>query len=269
MKKNFYLGHLIWLMGALCGFSVEMSAHEAPQVTRMAAKVLGKNAAKTSEKRVIKVMSKGVLKEVPVGKDALKVVCHADESCTPVIHNLSENAVKFSDEFNAVILRERRKAITDNHQFISIEQLGKSKPKANLVEKSSRNKLRTNIYARMEKEYVDVAKGFGGTEAHHVVEGNAPAAAKSREILKKFGIGINDAENGVLLPSDRDKSIYRGALHNTSHSEKYSEYVYQKIKNVKSQEELILRLTEIKKALVKGHLDLAGNVSSANSKLVF
>lgn len=268
MKRVICL-YLVCFMVLLCGFSVKTSAHEAPQVTRMATKMLGKNVAKTSEKRVIKVMSKGVLKEVPVGKEALKVVCHADGSCTPVIHNLNKNAAKFSDEFNAVILRERRKAITENHQFIPIEQLNKTKPKANLVEGSSRSKLRNNIYARMEKEYVDVAKGFGGTEAHHVVEGNAPAAAKSREILKKFRIGINDAENGILLPSDVDKSIYRGALHNTSHSEKYSEFVYSKIKNVKSKEELVLRLTEIKKALVNGHLDLAGNVSSAKGKLVF
>lgn len=269
MKSISYLSCFVWLITSVCGLSVEMAAHEAPQVARLATKAFGKNVAKTSEKRVIKVMSKGVLKEVPVGKEALKVVCHADGSCTPVIHNLSENAVKFSDEFNAVILRERRKAITENHQFIPLEQLNKTKPKANLVEKSSRSKLRTNIYARMKKEYADVAKGFGGTEAHHVVEGNAPAASKSRDILKKFGIGINDAENGVLLPSDVDKSIYRGALHNTSHSEKYSEFVYSKIKNVKSKEELVLRLTEIKKALVNGHLDLAGNVSSAKGKLVF
>lgn len=238
------------------------------QTAKTVSKFIQKQITKSSEQKFIKVMSKGVLKEVPIGKESLKVIRNIDGSYSPVIHNLGKNASNFSDEFNKVLLKERRKAITFDHQFISVAQLERTKPKANLIEKSSRQKLRENIYLRMESEFSEVAKGFGGTEAHHVVEGNAPAAAKSREILKKFGIGINDAENGVLLRSDNE-SIYRGALHNTSHSPKYSEYVYSKIKEVKSSQELIIRLSEIKESLVNGTLDLAGNVSSPKNKLIF
>lgn len=233
------------------------------QVSRTIGKTLKRSTAKT-----IKIATKKGISEIPVGKESLKVIAHADGSFKPVINNLGENASKYSAKFNKKLLLQRRKAITEAYQFISTKDLSKTKAKGNLVEPSSRRKLRENIYARMSAEYSSVAKAFGGTEAHHVVEGNAKSAAKSREILKKFGIGINDAENGVLLRSD-DNSIYRGALHNTSHDPKYSEYVFSKIKNSKSKAELISKLTEIKKDLVSGKLDLKGNYISTSQILIF
>lgn len=238
------------------------------QVARMATKTVSKLTGKKQSKTVIKVLCKGVVKEIPIGKDCLKVVRHADGSFTPAIHNLGKNASKYSDEFNKIILKERRKAITESYQIISSERLAKSKRIGNLKELASAKKLRDNLYARMGQEEANVAKAFGGTAAHHVIEGSDPAAAKSREILKKFRIGINDAENGVLLPTD-ELSIYKGAIHNTNHSDKYSLYVYNKIKNVKSQQELISKLTEIKRSLVNGTLDLNGTVRPHKTKLKF
>ncbi|WP_425580435.1 AHH domain-containing protein [Streptosporangium amethystogenes] len=35
---------------------------------------------------------------------------------------------------------------------------------------------------------------------HHIVAGNSPKTAPARTVLDKFGIGVNDAENGVWLP---------------------------------------------------------------------
>lgn len=238
------------------------------QVARMATKTMSKIVGKKESKRVIKVLCNGVVKEIPIGKECLRVVHHADGSFTPAIHNLGKNASKYSDEFNKTILKERRKAITENYQIISSQRLAKTKRIGNLEESASTKKLRDNLYARMGQEEVNVAKGFGGTAAHHVIEGSDPAAAKSREILKKFHIGINDAENGVLLPTD-EMSIYKGAMHNTNHSNKYSLYVYNKIKNVKSQLELISKLTEIKRSLVNGSLDLNGTVRPRRTKFKF
>lgn len=265
MKKDVIICLLFF---GLIAHPLSLFPSNCPQVARSIGKAVLKNSVKNSEKRTIKVISKGVLKEIPVGKESLKVVVHADGSCTPAIHNLGKNAAKYSDEFNRLLLKERRSAVTHAHQYISPERLRETKAVANLTEASSRRKLRENIYARMEKEYSNVSKAFGGTEAHHVIEGNAKAAEESRKILKKFGIGINDAENGVLLRSD-ENSIYPGALHNTSHSTKYSEYVYSKIKNVKSRDELVIRLAEIKKSLVEGKLDLSGNVTNSMNKLKF
>ncbi len=266
MKRNLRSWLLLVIVSA--GAATPTDVIASSQVQRIITRSAVKSAAKTGEKKSIKILSKGVLRELPVGKESLKVICHADGSVTPALHNLGKNASKYSDEFNSLLLKERRSAITHNHQYIPVDRLSTTNATGNLTEASSRSKLRENLYKRMSKQYSDVAKGFGGTQAHHVVEGNSKAASKSREILKKFGIGINDAENGVLLPSDAN-SIFSGALHNTSHSEKYSEFVYSKIKNVKSREELIVRLTEVKKMLVNGNLDLAGNVASRQSKLVF
>lgn len=248
----------------LCALMLTPAFPISSQIARSIGKAINSKVAK----KTVKVAAKKGLSEIPIGKESLKVIAHADGSFKPAINNLGKNASKYSAKFNKEILLERRKAITAAHQYISIENLRKTQSKVDLNEASSRVKLRKNIYARMSAEYSSVAKAFGGTEAHHVVEGNAKSAAKSREILKKFNIGINDAENGVLLRSD-ENSIYRGALHNTSHDSKYSEYVYSKIKNVKSKNELVSKLTEIKKELVTGKLDLKGNVLTSNQNLVF
>ncbi|MDE7441378.1 MAG: AHH domain-containing protein [Muribaculaceae bacterium] len=238
------------------------------QVTRSITKSVSKCIGKKEKKSVLKVVSKGVLKEIPVGKASLRTIKKADGSIVPEIHNLGKNSSKYSDEFNKLILKERRKAITWNHQLIPSKNLINSKRIGNLNEAPSTRKLRENMYARMGAEEVNVAKAFGGTEAHHVIEGSDKAASKSREILKKFKIGINDAENGVLLPED-ERSIYKGAIHKTNHSDEYSLYVYNKIKNVKTQEELIYTLTEIKRKLINGSLSLDGKIKKSSSRLVF
>lgn len=260
MRKKLSVFLLIFSFGLSCNINA--------QVTRAITKSVSKSIGKKETKTAIKVMSKGVLKEIPVGKASLKVVKQSDGSFIPAIHNLGKNSSNYSDEFNKIILRERRKAITEVHQLIPSERLLKTKRIGDLNETASAKKLRDNLYARMGVEESNVAKAFGGTAAHHVIEGSDKAAAKSREILKKFKIGINDAENGVLLPTD-EMSIYKGAIHNTNHSDAYSSYVYNKIKNVKSQEELISRLTEIKRSLINGTLGLDGKIKVGSTKLIF
>lgn len=40
--------------------------------------------------------------------------------------------------------------------------------------------------------------------AHHIVAGNSPKASEARAIMQKFGIDINDASNGVFLPTKKE-----------------------------------------------------------------
>ena len=47
--------------------------------------------------------------------------------------------------------------------------------------------------------------------AHHIVAGGAAAAAQARAVLQRFGIGINDAANGVFLPATRASANPLGA----------------------------------------------------------
>ena len=42
--------------------------------------------------------------------------------------------------------------------------------------------------------------------SHHIVAGYSRKAAETRKILKKFGVGINEAVNGVFLPTTKGVS---------------------------------------------------------------
>jgi hypothetical protein len=50
-----------------------------------------------------------------------------------------------------------------------------------------------------------------GEEAHHMVAFKDERASAARAILKKFGIGINDAENGVFLPASKEEAKLVGS----------------------------------------------------------
>jgi hypothetical protein len=46
-----------------------------------------------------------------------------------------------------------------------------------------------------------------GTDAHHIVAREAAAAHPSRVLIFAVGIGINDADNGVVLPRGKGASV--------------------------------------------------------------
>lgn len=96
-----------------------------------------------------------------------------------------------------------------------------------------------------------------------------PSALKSRELLKKFNVNINAPENGILLPENMETSIYKGTVHKTHHTKGYSSYVYEKIKDAKSREELIIKLQDIKSDLYSGKLNLQGVNQELSKNIVF
>lgn len=107
---------------------------------------------------------------------------------------------------------------------------------------------------------------FGGVAAHHVVPGNDPHAKGAREILKKYKIDINSPENGIFLPTDKN-SIYKGVIHNTNHSPKYSKHVYNQLKECKSKDEVISALDKIKHDLYNGKLYLKDDMNVVNTNI--
>lgn len=107
-------------------------------------------------------------------------------------------------------------------------------------------------------------------EAHHVVAGNSPAAEKSREILAKTGVGINDPRNGVWLPTS-NKSIFKGVKHGR-HTKDYDEEVYRRLKEAVDkfgydEDKIMDVLDDIKKELLNGDLELLRNESFTNTFL--
>lgn len=208
------------------------------------------------------------LENVPRGRKSLAVVQQADGSFSPAINNLNKHAGEYADDVNKALFAERRKALTPSHQFATETQIEASSSTQRIAKAGERNHdvLRENIYRAMDPKLANISKGFGGNMAHHVVEATDPAAKKSRQILAKFGIDINSAANGILLPDGSKGSIYKGAVHKTSHSAEYSEYVWNKLKNCKSKQEVIHKLTEIKHELYSGKLSLqkVGQVVNKN-----
>jgi hypothetical protein len=57
-----------------------------------------------------------------------------------------------------------------------------------------------------------------GSAAHHIVAGGAQKSAPARAVLKKFGIGVDDAENGVFLPSNVHMSVHTNSYYDTVNS---------------------------------------------------
>lgn len=92
------------------------------------------------------------------------------------------------------------------------------------------------------------------TKTHHIISGTSKAAEKSREILKKFNIDINDGRNGILLP-DNKGHFAKGSKHGTSTID-YDNAVYERIKNCTTKEDLLNELDKIKDDLYYGILPI-------------
>ena len=215
-------------------------------------------------KMAIRSTTQLTMETLPKGRKALAVVRSEDGVLVPAINNLNANAVKYSSDINKELLKIRRMAISPYDQYPTLTQLKNSDvKKLKRSDVASRTDLRHNLLLTMDPQSAKICEAFGGNAAHHVIEGSDKAAVQSRAILKKYGIKINDPENGILLP-DGNSSIYKGSVHRTSHTPEYSEYVYNRIKDSKSKDELVATLTEIKHELFSGKLNLQGPKQAIN-----
>lgn len=86
--------------------------------------------------------------------------------------------------------------------------------------------------------------------AHHIVAGSSAKAEEARAILKKYGVDINDAENGVFLPTQ--KGVSDAAYHPGLHTNAYYDEVNNLLKEASSKEEVVEILGYIKESLQKG-----------------
>jgi hypothetical protein len=92
-----------------------------------------------------------------------------------------------------------------------------------------------------------------GDAAHHIVAGSAPEAAAARKILEKFGIGINDAANGVFLPGNLAADNAAGAaVHSTLHTGAYYRAVNAALAGATSRAGALLILGDIAESLRGG-----------------
>jgi RHS repeat-associated protein len=82
-----------------------------------------------------------------------------------------------------------------------------------------------------------------GEAAHHIVAGNAAKAAPARVILKKFGIGINDAANGMFLKTSQ---------HVTQHTNKYYAAINKALAQAQNKNDVLKILQDISHQIKNG-----------------
>ena len=91
-----------------------------------------------------------------------------------------------------------------------------------------------------------------GTAAHHMVAGDARAQPAQR-VLKKYGVDIDAADNGVFLPRDRNSPNPGNAhVHSTLHTDAYYAKVNRIMSRVTSRAEATQALDQIRRQLQNG-----------------
>ena len=86
--------------------------------------------------------------------------------------------------------------------------------------------------------------------AHHIVAGNSPKAAESRAIMQMYGVDINEAENGVFLPTVR--GVSEGAYHPSLHTNSYYDRVNNLLREATCKEDVLDILEFIGEELKNG-----------------
>lgn len=103
--------------------------------------------------------------------------------------------------------------------------------------------------------------------AHHIVMSNSKdkRMKKLRDLFKKHGMDINDADNGIFLPRTVSDSINSGLpAHSKMHSDAYKQAVYNRLKNKKSEAGVRQALTDIANEIRTGKIPIVNEVSNDN-----
>lgn len=158
-----------------------------------------------------------------------------------------------------------RIVITSKNQFVSKDEYLKYISRhPNILQKTGEKNatvLRKNMLAVMGKNAKYANNTLkNGNQAHHIVGEKTPKAA---EILKSFGIDINDPMNGIFLPSS-SRSGLRGTVHRGGHSQDYYDYVEQMLSNCKTREDCYEVLDKIKNELYRGKIKLYSKTHHVN-----
>lgn len=86
--------------------------------------------------------------------------------------------------------------------------------------------------------------------AHHIVAARAIRAQQAREILKQYHIGINDAVNGVFLPTS--SQTQERTNHRTLHTNNYYSTVNFYLSMARNSGEVIRYLNYFRRLLMNG-----------------
>ena len=153
-----------------------------------------------------------------------------------------------------------RVMVSSKNQFVKMDNYVKwvrENPDALLFgREKSGSILRENMKRVMGKDF-DKFAGKTGFEAHHLVgvDSRFPSSEVSQNILKKYGIDINDPMNGVLLPNN-SSSLLKGTIHHGGHTKSYHDEIARRLQRATNRDECFQILDGIKDDLYKGRLSL-------------
>lgn len=89
---------------------------------------------------------------------------------------------------------------------------------------------------------------------HHIVAGNSPKAAAARAQLDRFGIGVNDAGNGVWLPRSSSSPNPSGlSVHSKVHTNHYYAYVNDLMGGARNRNEALDVIDHVRRQLQGGY----------------
>lgn len=119
---------------------------------------------------------------------------------------------------------------------------------------------RTGNHRRTLARNLDAQSGLPRPEhacAHHIVAGQDKRAKDSRDVIFKWGVGINDADNGVYLPRFKNvpvPSMPDAPIHGPIHTDRYHGAVALRLIFEEPQEAEACRgiLRDIKEELIDG-----------------
>lgn len=137
-------------------------------------------------------------------------------------------------------------------QYVDMETY---KKKALNVQQELGQDHNAGVLRRNLNKFTGTAVSKEGVAAHHVV-GSCSKIAKPK--LKRYGIDINDAMNGIFLPNNVDSKA-KGVGHSGRSGESYCEAVDKRFLGCKSKEDCYIVLDELKKQLYDGELLINDN----------
>ena len=175
--------------------------------------------------------------EASILAKGVKLSDEASEVLTTTVKHLDDvnNTGKHSDELAEAVGEAVTKHFDETESVLNSAQI---------VSNASSKVLRRNMISAGVKvpDYPHAA--------HHIVAGTSPKAQEARAILKKYGVDINDATNGVFLPAQ--KGVAEGAYHPSLHTDKYYLKVNEMLQTVTSKDELLEILEELGEQLLNG-----------------
>ena len=228
-------------------------------------KDIGETMAKSLSKDVVKKEAKVVAinsAKQDVSKQ-MGVAAVEREATMAARNTLSSDMAKkpFSQMGSRIKLAKTRIKIRPENQYIKADDYATWAAKAENAEKLSSMKFGVKKDAKVLRRNMKIYMGekyqyaeAGGNAAHHIV-GDHKLAAPSRAVLEKYGIDINDPRNGIFLPNSPE-NILKGTNHSGKHTNDYFNEVNRRMSGVKSKEECLEVLDDLKKELYDGSLHL-------------